>query len=214
MPSVDAVIAEMLITRMCHDMAGPVSAINNGLEFLGDDSDPAMQQQCKDLLSLSAQENLAKLQVFRLCFGQLKEISEVNVEEFIEIFQQYFANSPINLSWQSSASSGFSDVVSNHARRLIANMLFVASMELAFGGVITLEQSDKLVTVTGTHDRIKNDKDIKEILQDNGLPDATPRNVPAFFLRNIVREAGMDITYHLTSEENGKEKVEITINIM
>lgn len=29
-------LAELLTTRLCHDLSGPIGAVNNGAEFLGE----------------------------------------------------------------------------------------------------------------------------------------------------------------------------------
>ncbi len=46
--------ASLLCSRLCHDLLSPVGALNNGLELLADETDPAMRARCMDLLSESA----------------------------------------------------------------------------------------------------------------------------------------------------------------
>lgn len=61
-------LAQLLSTRLCHDLAGPVGAMANGAELIGDD--PAMvDQESLDLLSGSAQAAAMKLRVLRAAFG-------------------------------------------------------------------------------------------------------------------------------------------------
>ena len=62
-------LAALLCSRLCHDLLSPVGAMSNGLELLADENDPAMRQQCMDLLTQSARTSTDKLKFFRLAFG-------------------------------------------------------------------------------------------------------------------------------------------------
>ncbi|HEX7873983.1 MAG TPA: histidine phosphotransferase, partial [Sphingobium sp.] len=46
--------ARLLCSRLCHDLLNPVGALNNGIELLADETDPAMREQCMGLLGDSA----------------------------------------------------------------------------------------------------------------------------------------------------------------
>ena len=48
-------LAEMLCTRLCHDLTGPIGAVNNGAEFLGDEGFD-MQNEAVQLILSSAHE--------------------------------------------------------------------------------------------------------------------------------------------------------------
>ena len=65
----DLTLAELLCSRLCHDLIGPVTAVAHGIEFLADD-DPSMRQQALDLMGKSAAQGAARLQFYRCAFGQ------------------------------------------------------------------------------------------------------------------------------------------------
>jgi histidine phosphotransferase ChpT len=44
----DIDLASLLCSRLCHDLLSPVGAMNNGLELLADEHDPAMRARCMD----------------------------------------------------------------------------------------------------------------------------------------------------------------------
>ena len=46
--------ASLLCSRLCHDLLSPVGALNNGLELLADETDPAMRERVMQLLADSA----------------------------------------------------------------------------------------------------------------------------------------------------------------
>ena len=43
--------ASLLCSRLCHDLLSPIGALNNGLELLADERDPAMRERCMELLA-------------------------------------------------------------------------------------------------------------------------------------------------------------------
>ena len=69
MPPSPVEFASLLCSRLCHDLLSPVGALNNGLELLADEEDPAMRAQCMELLADSARASADKLKFFRLAFG-------------------------------------------------------------------------------------------------------------------------------------------------
>ena len=62
-------LASLLCSRLCHDLLSPVGALNNGLELMADEQDPAMRERCLELLNESARASANKLKFFRLAFG-------------------------------------------------------------------------------------------------------------------------------------------------
>ena len=60
--------AELLCSRLCHDLISPVAAINNGLELLGDD-DGSSAGEISGLLALSAAQAAGRLMFYRAAYG-------------------------------------------------------------------------------------------------------------------------------------------------
>src|SRR5262245_66554930 len=65
----DTLLANLLCSRLCHDLVGPVGAIGNGLEVLADEDDAEMRRQAIELLTFSAEEASRRLKFYRLAFG-------------------------------------------------------------------------------------------------------------------------------------------------
>ena len=65
---VDARIVELLAARLCHDLIGPVSAVSNGVELLGED-DPDFFKDALALVGDSARKALRRLQFYRFAYG-------------------------------------------------------------------------------------------------------------------------------------------------
>ena len=61
-------LAALLSARLCHDLAGPVGAVNNGAELLSDGDADGMED-ARDLISSCAGQAVRRLRFFRLAYG-------------------------------------------------------------------------------------------------------------------------------------------------
>src|SRR6185295_6947187 len=94
-------MAELLCTRLCHDLTGPIGAVNNGAEFLTEEGFN-MQGQAVDLIVSSAFSAVARLQFYRMAYGKVKEQGEANLAEKQKIATDFFAGTKITLDWPDS----------------------------------------------------------------------------------------------------------------
>src|SRR5690606_41497048 len=60
-------VLELLCSRLCHDLVGPVGAVNNGLELV--EEDPSSLDDIMPLLTSSARQAWKRLDFFRIAFG-------------------------------------------------------------------------------------------------------------------------------------------------
>jgi len=65
---IDLRVLELLTARLCHDLIGPVAAIANGVELLGED-DPEFVRDAVALVGDSARKANARLQFYRFAYG-------------------------------------------------------------------------------------------------------------------------------------------------
>ena len=65
---VDQRIAELLCSRICHELVAGVAAINNGVELITE-IDSSMMDEALDLIGTSARQSSARLQFYRMAYG-------------------------------------------------------------------------------------------------------------------------------------------------
>jgi histidine phosphotransferase ChpT len=65
---IDLRVLELIAARLCHDLIGPVAAIANGVELLGED-DPDFVRDAVALVGDSARKANARLQFYRFAYG-------------------------------------------------------------------------------------------------------------------------------------------------
>ena len=69
MPAIiDMRILALLTARLCHELSGPVAAISNGVELLGEDA-PDFSRQAISLVADSARRAANRLQFYRFAYG-------------------------------------------------------------------------------------------------------------------------------------------------
>jgi histidine phosphotransferase ChpT len=74
--TVDLRVLELLSARLCHELSGPIAAINNGVELLaeedpglGSSTNPAFLHDAVALVSESARRARCRLQFYRFAYG-------------------------------------------------------------------------------------------------------------------------------------------------
>ena len=184
--------ASLLCSRLCHDLLSPVGALNNGLELLADETDPAMRERCMELLHDSARASASKLKFFRLAFGAAGGFGEsVDTHEARSAIEGLVAeNKRITFVWGVETSA-----MPKSAVKVLLNLVLVATESLVRGGKMEVgaEENDGqleiVVKIEGA--KIVLDPEIRRTLvEGEGRDSVTPRAAAAYLINTLVEEAG------------------------
>lgn len=90
-------LAELVTTRICHDLAGLTSAFSNGAEIIGQhlDGDKALISSSVELLAMSAEDARARVVLFRKLFGSDQNDIE-HPEAVIDMMRDYLRGFTVN----------------------------------------------------------------------------------------------------------------------
>lgn len=194
-PHTRAELAELVGSRICHDLISPIGAIANGLELLtmsGTSSGAEM-----DLIADSAGDAGARISFFRIAYGaagdQLLASSETRA-----ILAGLTQGSRLTTDWQ------LGEPQSRHDVRLAFLALQCCETALPYGGTVTFSRDDHWC-VTGRAETVNADPDAWDNL-DLGLP---PRalvasNVQFALLAELTDQEGRPL-----SADRGKNAVTI-----
>src|ERR1700709_2008856 len=91
-------LAEMLCTRLCHDLTGPIGAVNNGAEFL-DEEGFDMQNEAVQLILSSAHEAVNRLQFYRQAYGRVGHMGESSLSDKKKITMDFFSGTKVKVDW-------------------------------------------------------------------------------------------------------------------
>lgn len=203
-------LAEMLCTRLCHDLTGPIGALANGAEFLSDEGFD-LQGQAIELINSSALQAVSRLQFYRKAYGRINEDGEADLSEHKKAVEDFFAGGKVALDWPDlhTAASGVS--VSYKMGRLLLNMVIIVSATLLRGGTLSVriaaEQESKEIRVGASGTTIKWDKEIEDtLLGRTTLSQILPKTVQAELTRLLTKELDAELTWQVT-----ENSVELTL---
>ncbi len=126
----ELVIAQLLCSRLCHDLISPVSAINSGLELL-EESGVEFLDDALPLVGRSAEQSKHFLSFFRAVFGSGG--APADWKELKSLGQDYLQYKKINLVW-ARCGSFESEPMGKELARLIINLILLAAECLPSGG--------------------------------------------------------------------------------
>jgi histidine phosphotransferase ChpT len=126
----ETALAALISSKICHDLAGQIGAINNGLEILEDESDDDTRHYALEVIQNSAKLAWAQLDFHRLAFGASSGLGDTVPEGHIEkVARSYIENGKRRLHWQVQQV----DLPKSHAK-LVLSLLAVALTALPAGG--------------------------------------------------------------------------------
>ena len=191
-------LASLLCSRLCHDMLSPVGALNNGLELLADEKDPAMRQRCLDLLEQSARTSANKLKFFRLAYGVAGGFGEqVPVEEAQELLAALTAaDERLTFEWAVAEQT-----LSKPALKVLLNLAAMGLDSIVRGGTLAVgaERTDGRteIAIRASGPRIAFDANVGKALDGTlATEELSGRTAPAHLIRLIVERDGGAVQYH------------------
>jgi histidine phosphotransferase ChpT len=143
-------ISELLTTRLCHELSGPIAAINNGIELLCDE-DPDLSaltganflNDAVALVSDSARRARNRLQFYRFAYG-FSRLSATTGPAPHELATGLFAASRIVCDYAESVR-----IMSLHWQKLACNLLPLGADALPRGGRLWLTDDPLTVEAVG-----------------------------------------------------------------
>ncbi|MFQ5773276.1 MAG: histidine phosphotransferase family protein [Kiloniellaceae bacterium] len=193
---IDLRVAELLASRLCHDLVGPVGAVNNGLELLEDEDGADMAQDALRLAADSARRAATALQYYRFAYGMAGSRIGGDPGELRQLTANFLANNKIALEW--SVPEPLADTPEDLGK-LLLNLVLLGEESLPIGGTLSVAVRngpgglEASVAASGDHAALRDD--IPPVLAHGAGPDdLTPRNVQAYFARLLARRLGAELS--------------------
>lgn len=209
-------LAGLLASRLCHDLVGPVGAINNGLEVLVDEPDAELQRQAIELLIHSAGEAARRLKFYRLAFGASGGVAVArNLNEAREAAAGLFEEGKITFDWQEAAAES-APALGNQAIKLLLNMIVVGAEALARGGTLSVRlqqaEADLRLLIAAVGPGASLQEDTRRLLAgDSEGIDLQPRSIQPYFTSRLAAELGTDVS--AISPEVGRVEITASLSI-
>ena len=190
--TVDRRIAELLCSRLCHELVAGVAAINNGVELISE-IDPSMFDEAMALIGSSAKQASARVQYYRMAYGfagyeALSSMAAVGelISGLIKTESRYTVDLPGNAA-PTPLQAGWG--------KLLLNLTVLGMDCLPRGGLVapavTAKDGKAMVSVIARGDEVRVPDRYRSILDGKvEAGDVTALNVHAFYTYALAGAIG------------------------
>jgi histidine phosphotransferase ChpT len=191
---IDMRVAELLASRLCHDLVGPIGAVNNGMELL-EDEDLGMSDDAIQLSASSARQAANLLQFYRLAYGMAGGRIGGDMGDLQNLATGFLSSGKTTLNWLVGTPAGETP---EGLGKLLLNLIVLGDECLPRGGSLDVALAEgaagleAAVTANGTGARLR--EETQPVLADDVIVDElTPRNVHGYFTRLLAQRMGSDL---------------------
>lgn len=176
--------AEVLLTKICHDLSGSIGAINNGIELLFESYGSS---QALELSSLSSREAVAKLIYLRYAFG-VGNANFIDKNNFQNVVKDYLQTYNIEFLYKEKEDVPISSLYS----KILLNVIIISSKTLIRGGKVflTINSKEKAVIEISGASILRNDKLAEFFLNDTDENNLDVKSIGKLYLLELMEEAG------------------------
>lgn len=166
---IDIRVAQLLCSRMCHDLIGPVGAINAGIELEQEAGGRAAAGEALSLVARSALQATNRLKFFRIAFGLRSGMEgDMEISEIRDLATGLLVGGKVNLDWPDEGDWVGNRAVTLSSAQMVLNLVLLGVDCLPRGGSISVRFADlagkaepnavgAALTASGTGARIRDE---------------------------------------------------------
>lgn len=197
----DLRITQLLCSRLCHDLVGPVGAINNGIELIEDA--PDMIEDSLSLLNNSANQASRRLAFYRAAFGFGGGDGPGALKEVRVICQDFVADGQVTIDWPDESVV---ITLPKNGVKLVMNLILLGVGTLIRGGQVSVKIAEEgggaKVIVSAAGQGAKLQDDLKAAMAtDYPVADLTAHTVQAHFTTRLAQSVGSKVALTENSNE-------------
>lgn len=198
-------LAQLLQSKIFHDLAGPIGALSNGAEFLRESRND-VHQKAIDLMELSSSQAVARLQYFKYAYGYMPANIDTSVNKINPLITAFFKNTKIEVEWKHDSDRDDEMHLSHGTAKIILSLVLITSQMLLYGGkiLITLSRNNDDInfSVTGeSSNGIKLERDTVQIIGEKNFNlTYTSQNILPLYIVRLCDNFNANIGMNYTSE--------------
>ena len=200
--NVDLLVTELLASKLCHDLVGPVGAVNNGIELLAEDDAEEMAEEAIALANRSARQATTVLQFFRLAYGAAGG-SDIDFSDVRRFADALLGSHHVEIVWPGLLPD---DGLPRGVSKLLMNILALAGEALPQGGQVAVRFEEfpgaleVVATLRGGEVRLRKES-LRALDPNLALEELTPRSVQAHFCALVAQRLGSRLDLSPVSSE-------------
>ena len=209
-------MTQLLVSRLCHDLVGPVGAVNAGLELLqGEAGKGALDTDALALATKSADQMGRKVVFFRVAFGAGLSGRDGPLAEALTLTQGFLADRNIRFDGselpaalaRGDMSAGTAQIIA----KVFLNLVLLGADSLPRGGSLTMTLEPKndafFLNMGATGDRAGLRSETVAGLEATTTEGLDARSIHGFFAKKLVEGAGGGLEAQSLSQGEGGEIV-------
>ncbi len=194
--SADLKLASLLTSRLCHDLVGPLGAVDNGLELMAENGE--MAGEAMALAQRSARRATGRLQLFRFAFGAAGGEDNFGPGEARALATDCLQTGQLEIDWPAAME------LPPGAARLLLNLLILGSECLPRGGRLSVLRSDHGLAVACEAPQTRLLPELKSALEGHAdLATLSPRTVVGHYAARLAQSLG----WHARANDEGQSRV-------
>ena len=201
-------VLEQVCSRICHDLAGPVGAIRNGLELISDaeEGDAAGGDQAMELIGHSAEHAAKRLRLYRLAYGRTTSEGVRSFSELRETATDWLAGGRVTLQWPTDSPNDDLAAKPGLAKTML-NLVVLASEAIPQGGIVTVLGEGSLesgrVVVAAAGRGVKWPPELAQVLSGRlELGILGPRTIHALISGRFAEHYGLSLNWDISDTEH------------
>ena len=182
-------VAELMCSRLCHDLISPISAINNGIELMNE-NDEGIIDSSIELLGTSAKQALDRLSFYRVAFGLAGGGAIISWNEIRNILEIFAAERKTTIVWTREPQQP-NENISHILAKLVVNVVYLAMECLPRGGVIFVDNLEQkapepiVVRLEGPKCNLRDDVQ-SGLIPDLPIEQLSVRNIVAYLATSFA----------------------------
>lgn len=188
-------LAQAICARLCHDLAGAVGAVSNGMNLMNNGSEK-IQIQAKEMIEQESQKLVETLRMYRDSYGITNADSDMSL---VAIRQQLKAFLPQDVKFNFAFDEGILMLESSLAK-LVLCLSMVVIDNIVVSGIFSMNimhaknGKDYHIVISATAEFLNIHDDNLAILQGNlKCNTINVQNCRELYLYNLCQEQGYDI---------------------
>lgn len=190
--------AQLLCSRLCHDLVGPASAVNAGVELMAEPG-AGSHDDALALIGASAAQLNRRLAFFRAAFGLGAFAGgTVAVAETGALAAGLLADGRVALDWPPADDPGTAAEIPGAAARLILNMVLLGAGSLPRGGDLAVrvaglaEGTGVAMTAAGPGAGLR--EDVRAAMAAGAaVGDLSAYNIHAYLAARLAEELAVEL---------------------
>ncbi len=194
--NIDLAVLELVCSRLCRDLVGPVGAATNGIELLRGTA-PNQSEDILDMTDDSTRTAWRRLEFFRVAFSYGGGRTGWWESELAGLAGGMLRDIRTSLNWQPPSAE---HSITGRGGKLILNLIFLVAEAMPRGGEVTVSLrragDDLTVAITGNGPNAAFNESILSTVRGTVLPEDMDSRVILAHLVNLqAKSTGADIQW-------------------